>query len=526
MKFIKKHWFSILIVIMFSIRFLLSFNMPSFIIRNLRFDDMLMISQSNSLLFGNYLGAYDETTLIKGPMFSLLITFSRLINISYSVTFTILYLLVCAYFFVALRKIVDNKKVLIIIYAFILFNPVTYSSDLFQRLYRNTISITELLFFIGAVINVLKTSKNRVLNNITLGLIVSIMLLTREDTMWTIIVLLVVYGYKIITNIKNKNKSALGILISLIPIFIIIINLNIVSYINYKHYNIYTYNELNNTSFKEAYKRILQIKDDKKIDRVAIPKSTVYKLVDNITLLRLDREEIDSFYVHRQNENGEIDNGNIIWYLRGLIAKRNYFKDGKEADIFYKKLSLELDYLFENGTFEKEMVSPSVFIYLPTKHELFELPKSFIKTVIYTSTYKNIKTLSLDDIKSYEKYKYDDSINAYTLSYPDYRNSANIPKNNPPLIEIIRLLYSIFTIIFSFVAVLLFIKNIFKLDLLSVIIDIILICYLIIILGISYNNVTAFPSIRYSYLGNIYILQNLFILLNIYRYFKVRGKIK
>ena len=44
-----------------------------------------------------------------------------------------------------------------------------------------------------------------------------------------------------------------------------------------------------------------------------------------------------------------------------------------------------------------------------------------------------------------------------------------------------------------------------------------LISDLIILAGVSYTNVTAFPTNRYLCLGNIYIIQSIFICLNIYR---------
>jgi len=528
MKYIKKHWFIITIILLCLIRLLISFNLISFYISNLPFDDALMLRQSNSLLSGDYLGLYNNMTLVKGPIFSFLLALIRLLNISYSFTFTILYIISSLFFMFSLKKIIKDKRILLIILAFLLFNPVTYSSELFQRLYRNVLSIPELLFFLGCIINVLFSNKHKILNNISLGFITSIMLLTREDTIWTYIVLIILYGYKIIKYIKQKNKiQIINILISLFPIFIIIINLNIISYINYKHYNIYTYNELNDTSFERAYKKVLEIKDDKKIEKVAIPRTTFEKLTKNSKLLKITEEELEEFYNKFQNEDKEIDNGNVVWYFRNLVNRHNKFKDGEEARKFYNKLSLELDYLFETGVFEKEMVLPSTYLYMPTKKELFEIPKSIIKSIIYTTTYNQVKTLTKSDVESYDNQKYDDKIKSYSLSYKDYRNSANIPKNNPIFIEIIRIIYKYFTIIFSFVALFIYLKNIKKFDNLNIIIDIILISYLVIIFGISYNNATSFPSIRYSYLANIYILQNLFVLLNIYRlYLKkhIRGK--
>ena len=139
MKYIKKHWFIITIILLCLIRFLISFNLINFYIGNLPFDDALMLRQSSSLLSGDYLGLYSNMTLVKGPIFPFLIAFLRLINLSYSFSFTILYILSTLFFVLSLKKIIKDKRILLIIFSFLLFNPVTYSSELFQRLYRNVL---------------------------------------------------------------------------------------------------------------------------------------------------------------------------------------------------------------------------------------------------------------------------------------------------------------------------------------------------------------------------------------------------
>ena len=62
----KKIIFILIFVVITLIRFLISFNLKSFYISNLSYDDKLMINQMNELLNGNYLGVYDDFTLIKG----------------------------------------------------------------------------------------------------------------------------------------------------------------------------------------------------------------------------------------------------------------------------------------------------------------------------------------------------------------------------------------------------------------------------------------------------------------------------
>ena len=217
---------------------------------------------------------------------------AKLSGIGYGNVFTILYICSCLFFTYSLKKIIKDKRMLIFILVILLFNPISYSSDLFQRLYRNSLSYVELLLFLGATINILASKQNNILNYIFLGIIMSIMLLTKEDNIWTKIILIFIIICKLYKNLKIKN-----ILITLIPIIVVILNLNIVSYLNYKHYNIYTYSELSNSYFKDAYTKILQIKDDEKIDdQVAIPKSAFYKLADNSKVFGFSRKEIDNLY--------------------------------------------------------------------------------------------------------------------------------------------------------------------------------------------------------------------------------------
>lgn len=430
-----------------------------------------------------------------------------------------LYITACLFVVYSLKKVIKDKKILIIILTFLLFNPISYSSELFQRLYRNSILHIELLFLLGTTINIIVSKKNNVFNYIFLGFIISIMFLTKEDTIWAKLILLIIIIYKLYKNFKFKN-----ICINLIPILIIILNLNIVSYINYKKYNIYTYNELTNSYFKDAYIKILQIKDDEKIEKIAIPKSTFYKLADNSKVFGFSREQIDNLYLLYGGEDKEIPNSNIIWMFRTWIYDVHKFKNGREANEYFYNLSEEIEELFKEGKLEKEFVFPSVFMNPPSLDDIKQLPKNFAKTIYYTLTYKNIRTFPEKEMSKI--FNWDNIIGAYKINYYDSHNVGNIVEDNLTNCEVIRKIYEVFTITFSIVAFGIYSKNIRTRDLLNGIIHIIFLIYLVILCGVTYTHVTAFDAIRYCYLGNIYILQNLFILLNLYRiYDKYKNKI-
>lgn len=494
MKYIKKNWFIILIIIVTILRFLISFKLPNFYIVNLQYDDKLMINLSRSIMKGEYLGRYNNFTLIKGIVFPLILSFTTLLHLNFSLFLTILYILSCIYFTLSLEGIIKSKKYLLIIYVLLLFNPISYSSELFQRLYRNSISIMELLFFLGIIINIIKN--NKIKDYVLLGIILSIMFLTREDNIWTIVIIFVLFLYKI------KNIRII------IPIIILVFSLNMISFINYKYYGIYTYNEINKSEFHKTYMKILKIKDNKKLDNVSITKETLHKISDLTNSFSISKNDLDSFYKSLADDNGEINNGNIIWYFRLLIYEKNRFQTAKESEEFYKKLGEEIDKL----KLDREFTIPSIFINTPTISELKKLPKNIIKSIIYTSSYKNVKTLT-----NFDGYRYDPHTNAYIIRYDNYSDTENIVKKNSIIYEIMRQIYKYITIILSILSLIIYVKNIKKFDNINKILHIVLISYLLILFGVTYTHITAFYSIRYFYLGNVYILQNIFILLNITR---------
>ena len=516
----KKKLIIILIFILITvIRFLLSYNLSSLYIPNLNYDDKIMVSQMTSLLNGEYLGKYTDTTLVKGIMFPLILYIANIIKISYSTLLTILYILAVIYFIKPFEKIIRNKYFMFIFYIILLFNPVTYSQELFQRLYRNSLSIIEILFFLGATVRILisneKTKKN-IINYVFLGIITSIMYLTREDNIWTKLILLFIIIYKLIV-----HKNYKSILITLIPIIVLTINLNIVSYINYKHYNIYTYNEIQKSEFKKTFRKILQIKDDTKQDKVSIPRTTFFKIIYNTETFNITKREINQYYKVLIDDTGEIYNGNIVWYFRQFVQKKNKFEDGKEEQEYYKKLGEELDLAYKEGRLQKELAFSSILLNMPTMNEVINMPKNMIRIINFTTTYKNVKTIT-----DFSDFKYDEEVNAYKIVCLDSHATENIVENNDTTYEIIRKIYMLMAIILSPIAVIIYLINIKRKDIYNLITTIILFIYLIILAGVTYTDATAFPTMRYLCLGNLYILQSIFIVLNMYRLYNGRSDIK
>ena len=102
-------------------------------------DDILMIDYAENILEGDYLGEYNNKTLLKRISYPLFISLCKVMNIPYLTGLGLFWMISTIFFILAIRKAISNKKILLAMYIFILFNPVMYSFKWAQSMYRNSI---------------------------------------------------------------------------------------------------------------------------------------------------------------------------------------------------------------------------------------------------------------------------------------------------------------------------------------------------------------------------------------------------
>ena len=506
----KKYLFIILIVLFSLFRLLFSCNLPSFYISNLRFDDYLMIKYMNSIYKGNYLGDYNMYTLIKGIVFPLILVVARGTKISYSLLLTFIYMISILFFINSCKLIIKNKKQLFIIYFVLLYNPLTFSSELFQRMYLSSLSIPELFFFLGFYINSIYNNNNKtIFNYMFLGITSGIMLLTRNDTIWVYILLTILFIFKI-----YKNRCFRNIILNLFPFLFLCLVLCVMSFINFKYYRVFTYNELEYSSFKKAYNSILKINNGSS-KKVSISKETLYVLSDKSYVFDLDKNFIEEYYNHV--DINTLDDGNMIWFFRNLVYDYKKFKDGKEAKEYFSYLNNDINRMFKEGELKKKNSLPVIYTSFIELKDLKRIPSSLIRAIIYTTTYQNVKTYTNIKLENDVRFICAKETSYFFTRCSNYRYSENMIDNNSYPYEIIRLVYKYLTIVFSIISLIIYIRNIKSKDNLNYILHIIVLLYFIILGGVVYVDVTSFHAIRYRYLSNVYILQEIFILFNMVR---------
>ena len=513
---INKHYLIIFgLIIITLIKIYMTSNLPIYYNVNLKYDDALMINQAVDLTSGNYLGKYSHLTLAKGIFYPLFIAILNICKIPYLVGLSLFYIGSIIIFTCSLFKIINNKYILYFIYLFLLLNPLSFSLMTFQKIYRNSLMSSLVFYLFGFLILLYKSYKQTVKKSILiaffLGLFYFFITNTREDTMWFIPCFLIIFITAIYDIIKIKQYKK--ILLFIIPIITYLSFNNLLCFINYKNYNIYTTNELSGTNYSKAFLKILSIKDERSIEKVSIHPNTYIKLAKispnfNILYNKLKEvKNIESLYLH---------NSVIIWVLREYAYLHGYYDNSMKAEKFWYEIANDIEYAFNNGTFEKEYMLPSVFLVPFNKEDIPILVKETFNTLLYVLSYEDIETkIAYSNISNQDaaikilfnshvvhgsRYK-EENLNTY-LKMDTITNIFN------KITYFYKLIIPILSIISFITFLYCFIKEGLKTNIIGIIL---FLSFSLIIIGITYTHVMTFEARTYYYLAPVYSVLLCFI---------------
>jgi hypothetical protein len=191
-------------------------------------DDLLGVKIADSLLNGNWLGSWDNTTLLKPPTYSLFLYFSHWLPVETTVFVQFLLLGAFLWFVNIIRKdftIQERYRSLVprIIFTLLAFNPILYSAS-FSRIYRNQIYVVLLCYLLVATLALTKKltifndevtasgfnfKKLRIVHSTgaLVGTLSSLLILTRQESVWLIApCFLLIFGLTT-KNVFKANKE-------------------------------------------------------------------------------------------------------------------------------------------------------------------------------------------------------------------------------------------------------------------------------------------------------------------------------
>ena len=440
-----------------------------------------------------------------------------------------------------LKKIIKNDFVRLIIFTFILFNPIIYCTELL-RVYRDNFYSSLLLILVCCAFGIFFNYKEKVRKIVPymvgLGIIGTWMAITREETIWVspfIIGSAFITSLFIIFDKKCQNKLK-KILLYLIPIIIYLITIFIVCLFNKIAYGEFIRTEQSSKAYKNFIKAASSVDSKNTNIKISITKEARQKISEvSPSFKKLDKH----FEIWEKNGivEGELEDGWLMWAILYSMDMNGLTTNVKTMNDYFRKMTDEINQAFKDGRLKKEDNPESIF----DKDNFNELINSFKDTFEYQLNLEKVMLRATPD-EYYNGHLDDEGMIKQNYEYSEITGNIS---NNPltynykadkikiKTLELILKIYEHLSKPLFIIGILIYIIIILKFFIIKprfenykelIVLTSFLLLFFLRILVIAYTNATKFPATSVMYLSSTYSMMFGFEILSLI--FGINGVIK
>jgi len=336
--------------------FVTALHTPMEIHSDAAYDDAVYLKLAKSIANGDWLGNYDQLTLIKGPGYSLFLTLNAMLGLPINLSMAMLHAAAIAFFFLVFSRLLAMPNIAAIGYTVTLWAPATF---LF-RLARNGIYPAQTLLVLASICLVLFGSAKgwrRVLLACLAGLLVAWMVITREEGIWLVPGVLLLAGYAAYLQWRGgtwKAGFAYPVLCALASFLFV---QGVILHLNKTHYGRRVIVEVNSSPFTDALSALQSVDVNSSIDHLPVPRAArmaIYKVSPSFLTLQ---NYFDGPHEPRWQQGcslypatcGDIAGGWFLWALRGAVSEQGHYQSARSAANFYRQLAAEVTGACEKG---------------------------------------------------------------------------------------------------------------------------------------------------------------------------------
>ena len=328
-------------------------------------DDRLFLLMAESIIKGDWLGVYSQMTLAKGPFYSIWIALLYWLGIPLGLGVQLAYAGACALFARACRPAIISGALLFMVYAFLLWNPMSYEGPTLGRVIRQQIyTPLELAGLAGLVALYCRreeTLRRQLPWAALLGLALGCFWLTREESVWLApsVVLLMAAGlfwaFRVSRAQGHTMLNALGLAAccAALPVAL-------VSGQNYRHYGWFGTVEFRASEFNDAYGAMVRVKIGPALDHVPVTRQAreaMYRVSPTFAKLQPYLEGdygrgwagASEASTKLPAVERQIGSGWLMWALRDTVAAAGYCHNAREALTFYRRMADEINQACDDG---------------------------------------------------------------------------------------------------------------------------------------------------------------------------------
>lgn len=427
------------------------------------YDDQLMIRYTKNILKGDWLGAYNTTTLSKGISYSLFLALTNKLHLSYSLLFGMFNVIACGLLAFSFKPIA-KKWTFFFIYLFFLFSPISFTHEYSTRIYRNAIVIPSVQIIIASLLSIYFGKFDLWKKNFFWFLLFSLIFpfywFTREDSIWLLPFILTALGITFVQiilgpefSLKNKKriewlhfskKKVAALSLFFLPLLTFFFVSQMIKHKNEITYGVAIINDRTQGEFGTLMRHLIRIDDGTTLNindsRIWVSHEALNQALKASSTFSKVSDNIQELYTThpwtKAGKDKELKGDIIFWALRDVVSESGYYKDAKETDKFWKKVNQELSRAFDEGKLKKKKEVyligtgdgkvttdfPILLKFLSTSYKYNFLYRNFQQGNNYSyGTY--------EEVKQVEKLLRIPLLNRWTKVNSETFQSSNFPKS-------------------------------------------------------------------------------------------------
>jgi hypothetical protein len=328
-------------------------------------DDFLFLRLAEYLVRGDWLGPYDQLTLIKGPFYPLWIAGAFLLGIPLFLSQHLLYAGACALFTRACRPAIKSGGARFALYALLLWNPMSFDASSMGRVLRQHVYASlGVMIFAGCTAlyqRRAETFRRQLPWALLLGLAGGAFWLTREESVWIGPGVFLLFG-AYLSGAWRSSPGAVrraGKLLAVAAAFAAAPVL-LVCTLNWRHYGWFGTVEFRAAAFRDAYGAMLRVRIGPDLPFVPVTREAreaMYQVSPAFATLRPPMEGWIARDWARSSEGltgippeqKQVAGGWMMWALRDSAKAAGHYDSARHALSFYRQMAQEINRACEQG---------------------------------------------------------------------------------------------------------------------------------------------------------------------------------
>ncbi len=333
-------------------------------------DDERFIRLAKHLVDGQWLGPFNEMTLIKGSGYPVWIALIHKLHFPLLLAQHLLYVAMCAALSLALVRRASPLPLLLCFTA-LLFNPSTFAPDSL-RVLRCGIYPALVLGVMAGVVGLYESSGRQLWKSIAWGLFLggvwTMFWLTREEGVWLMPLLVCGLTAFVCRGGGPLWRIAVRAGVASIPVAVWWVGVVGVGSANHRTYGVAAPSEMHGSAFCDAYGAVTSVKHEVWRRYVPVPKEArqrIYRVSPAFTelepYLEGDVGEAWSSYGRRLiGDDSEIAGAFFLWAMRDAVLRAGYYRNGHDTMAYYRRVADEIRQAAKTGELECHRISRSL----------------------------------------------------------------------------------------------------------------------------------------------------------------------